>query len=88
MKTARVAPVCKSGVTSLMTNYRTIFALPWLSKMLERIMYNRVFKYLTDQFFEKNEFTLAVFLDLSKTFVTVDHQILFKNIRILWHCWE
>ena len=41
MKIARVIPVFKSGATSLMTNYRPISALPYFSKMLERIMYNR-----------------------------------------------
>ena len=43
MKIARVAPVFKSGDTSLMTNYRPISVLPCFSKMLERIMYNRLY---------------------------------------------
>ena len=47
MKIARVTPVFKSGNTSLMTNYRPISILPCFSKMLERIMYNRLYKYLT-----------------------------------------
>ena len=34
-----------------------------------------------NQSFEKNEFTLGVFLDLSKAFYTVDHQILFKKLE-------
>ena len=109
MKIARVTPVFKSGDTSLMTNYRPISVLPCFSKMLERIMYNRLYKYLTEnnllyckqfgfqkghspehailqlveqinQSFEKNEFTLGVFVDLSKAFDTVDHQILIKKL--------
>ena len=47
MKIARVTPVFKYGDTSLMTNYRPISVLPCFSKMLERIMYNRLYKYLT-----------------------------------------
>ena len=72
--------------------------------MLERIMYNRLYKHLTksnlfyckqfgfqkaysaehailqvveakNQYFEKNEFTLVMFVDLSKAFDTVDHKI-------------
>ena len=95
MKIARITPVFKS-------------VLPCFSKMLERIMYNRLYKYLTEnnllyckqfglqkghspehailqlveqinQSFEKNEFTLGVFVDLSKTFDTGDHQILLKK---------
>ena len=47
MKIVRVTPVFKSGNTSLMTNYQPISILPCFSKMLERIMYNRLYKYLT-----------------------------------------
>ena len=48
MKIARVTPVFKSGDNSLMINYRPISTLPCFSKMLERIMYNRLYKYLTE----------------------------------------
>ena len=34
-----------------------------------------------NQSFEKNEFTLGVFVDLSKAFDTVDHQILSKKLE-------
>ena len=48
MKIARVTLVFKSGDTSLMTNYKPISVLPCFSKMLERIMYNSLYKYLTE----------------------------------------
>ena len=80
------------------------------SKVLERIMYNRVYNHLGSkgllykkQFgfqrnnsaehailqltrgvtssFEKGEYTLGVFIDLSKAFNTVDHQILIKKLQ-------
>ena len=34
--------------------------------------------------FEKNHFTLGIFIDLSKAFETVDHSILIKKIKTLW----
>ena len=37
-----------------------------------------------NQYFEKNEFTLAVFVDLSKAFDTVDHKILVRKIQYYW----
>ena len=46
----------------------------------------QVFRFLhevdqVNQSFQKNEFTLSAFLDLSKSFDTVDHQILLKRIE-------
>ena len=63
------------------SNYRPISILPVFSKVLERIMYNRVYNHLDSkgllyekQFgFQRNNSTEQ---DLSKAFHTVDHQIL------------
>ena len=39
----------KTGDTADVSNYRPISVLPCFSKIAERLMYNRLYKYLTDQ---------------------------------------
>lgn len=46
LKKAVVIPIYKSGDKNLITNYRPISLLPSLSKILEKIMNNRLMKYL------------------------------------------
>ena len=46
MKIARVIPVFKSGDSSLLTNYRPVSVLPVFSKLLGKVVYNRILKYL------------------------------------------
>ena len=46
MKTARVNPVYKKGNRKIVSNYRPISILPFLSKILEKLMANRLLGYL------------------------------------------
>ena len=46
LKQAYVVPIFKSGENSVFNNYRPVSVLPVLSKVLERLMYNRLLNFL------------------------------------------
>ena len=48
MKIVKVSPIFKKGDKSILSNYRPISVLPCFSKILERIMYNRLYAYLAE----------------------------------------
>ena len=48
IKIARVVPLFKADDQSLFTNYRPVSVLPSFSKFPERIIYNRLYDYLTN----------------------------------------
>ena len=48
MKIAKIIPIFKNDDPTEIKNYRPISLLPILSKVLEKLAYNRLFKFLTD----------------------------------------
>ena len=121
LKIANVIPLYKGGESKLLVNYRPVSVLPVFSKLLERLMYERITEFIDEnevlynlQFgFRKNhsttialsllndkiskslydgEYVLGVFLDFSKAFDTVNHDILLRKlyaygIREVAHDW-
>ena len=111
MKISKVIPIFKSGDTESINNYRPISLLPTLSKVLERLVFNRLYKYISvnhlivkeqfgfrpkhstelalipatellNSFLENRLVSLAIYIDLSKAFDALDHDILLHKLYV------
>ena len=45
LKVAEIVPIFKSGSTELCSNYKPISLLPTVSKLFEKCLYNRIYKF-------------------------------------------
>ena len=48
LKIAKVLPMFKSGDPTRFENYQPISILPAFSKLFEKVVYNRIYRFLTD----------------------------------------
>ena len=48
LKLARVVPIFKAGESSALTNYRPISVLTFFTKVFEKIVYNKLFNFISD----------------------------------------
>ena len=109
MKQADVIPLHKSKEKFIVNNYRPISLLLTMSKILEKIVYGRIYSFLcnSDQLFQsqygfrtghscenaicelvgtvaknraEKKHTIGVFIDLSKAFDTLNHQMLLSKM--------
>ena len=48
LKLARVVPIFKAGDSSALTNYRPISVLTFFAKVFEKIVYNKLFNFISD----------------------------------------
>ena len=91
LKTARVIPIYKKGDRSILVNYRPVSVLPVLSKVFEKILYNRIMSFfdrfqVISQFqfgFRKKHSTeLALTYFLNKASKALDERLYFISTFI------
>ena len=110
MKLAEVVPLYKGKSRENETNYRPISLLTTMSKVMEKVVYQKVYQFLTNtgqicetqygfcsnhscehaiaqvignilKNLEGNKSTIAVMLDLSKAFDTIEHRIMIQKLE-------
>ena len=110
LKITNVVPIFKTNDEMVFSNYRPVSVLPVFSKLLERLVYNRLITYITNnkllyeyqlgfqkgksthlalillvdkitEALDRAECVICIFLDFSKAFDTVDHNILMMKLE-------
>ena len=57
LKEAKIIPIYKKDDNTFFTNYRTISLLPTISKLIEKVIYNKVYSFfVTQKLFYENQY--------------------------------
>ena len=110
LKIAKIIPLFKKGDKTLLENYRPISILPAISKIFERIMFNKIHNHFSmhnlfysgqygfranhstqfaalelidriTQDLDQGNMPITIFMDLSKAFDTLNHDILIYKLK-------
>ena len=111
LKIAKVIPLFKKSDPHIFDNYRPISLLSSISKTFEKVVFNQVYAYFTNndlflqqpvwiqeitlywicliiemvdrisQYLDNGKLPITVYLDLSKAFDTINHEILLKKLK-------
>ena len=109
LKIAKVIPLFKKSDPRIFDNYRPISLLSSISKTFEKVVFNQVYAYFTNndlfynsqygfwklhywiclikmvdrisQYLDNGKLPITMYLDLSKAFDTINHEILLKKIK-------
>ena len=101
LKIAKVIPLFKKNDASVIDNYRPISLLPSISKLFEKVVFLQLSEYSTElasvELMDRiisamDRKTITIFMDLSKAFVTLNHNTLLDKlyhygIRETALCW-
>ena len=85
-KIAKVTPIYKAGDSSNIRNYRTISVLPCFCKILERLMYNRCYKYLKENNICEKQFGFQSQWFFWKR--AVHSRSLYWFVNSIWYSWS
>ena len=77
MFVAKVIPIYKTDESSLVSNYRPVSILPSIFKVLERLMYNRLYELLTEnELLYENQYGFRKFHSTELALLQLFHRVI------------